>query len=245
MTVPRIFLKKLLTENETIKIGEGNFHYLVRVMRLKKGNKFYCVDETGREFLGEILDVGKNSLLAKFNFLKLDSCIDYNVSLFYGLLKGEKNELIVSIASSLGVSEIIPVNMERTVIKLEKEKAHKKRERLQKIAVESARVSYLLKEPIIREIKELRELTFYQDSLKILFSEKTGIKGLADYQDEIKKANKIIVFFGPEGGIAEEEHNFLIKNGFEPVSLGERVVKSEIAILYGLSVIRFLKNGKL
>lgn len=245
MTVPRIFLKKLLTENEIKKIVDSNFHYLIRVMRLKKGDRFYCVDETGREFIGEVLSIQRNKLIAKFNYLKLDSGNDYDISLYYGLLKGDKNELVVSIASSIGITIIVPVNMERTIVKLEKDKVQKKMERLKKVAVESSRVSYISKEPVIEGVTNLEELTFPEDALKILFSEKMGLPNLVDYQDRIKRADKVILFFGPEGGITEREFDFLIYNGFYPVSLGDRVVKAEIAILYALSVIRFLKNGKL
>ncbi len=245
MTVPRIFLKKLLKENEKLNIEGNNFHYLIRVMRLRKGNKFFCVDETGREFEGEILDIQKNKLIAKFNFLKTDFGINYDLCLCYGLLKKDKNELVVSIASSIGVTKIVPVNMKRTMVKLEKDKIKAKIERLKKIAYESSRVSYISKEPVIQEITNLKEITFPEDALKILFSERMGLPNFIDCKEEIEEANNIVLFFGPEGGITEEEFNFLINNGFYPVSLGERVVKTEIAILYTLSVIRFIKNGKL
>lgn len=245
MTIPRIFLKRLLIESEIVKIAEANFHYLIRVMRLKKKDRFYCVDETGREFIGEILEIKKNLLLAKVSFLKVDLGIGYDVSLYYGFLKGDKNELVVSIASSLGISKIVPINMERTVVRLEREKAKNKKERLQKIAIESARVSYIAKEPIVEEISNLMELDFEEHALKILFSEKMGLPGLVEYQERIKSDDKIILFFGPEGGISDDEFNFLVNQGFMPVSLGERVVKAEIAIMYALSVIRFIKYGKL
>jgi 16S rRNA (uracil1498-N3)-methyltransferase len=72
-----------------------------------------------------------------------------------------------------------------------------------------------------------------------------GLLSLLDFEKKIKDANKIIIFFGPEGGITEEEFSFLVEKGFNPISLGDRVVKAEIAVLYGASIIRFLKKGKL
>ncbi|MCX7769482.1 MAG: 16S rRNA (uracil(1498)-N(3))-methyltransferase [Proteobacteria bacterium] len=245
MTIPRIFLKRLLIEDDTLEIDNKNFHYLVRIMRLKRNDKFYCVDETGREFMGVILEIGKEKLVAKFNFLKTLPENDYVVNLYFGMLKGDKNELVVNIASSLGVSRIIPVIMERTVVKLDEKKAYIKKERLQKVAIESARTSYLNKKPIIEDIKNLKDLIFDKNSLKILFSEKVGIPDFIEYKEKIINATNLTFFFGPEGGISDGEYEFLLKNDFMPLSLGSRVVKAEIAILYSISVIRFLKAGKL
>lgn len=245
MTIPRVLIKKLIKKDDVLQLTDNEYHYIIRVRRLSVNDTFFAVDETGREFIGRILKIGKKSFTAKFNFIKSVEDKNYRVNLYFGLLKGEKNDFIVNIATQLGVSKITPVIMERTIISLEHERAMKKRERFIKIAKEAVRASYLSEIPVIEEINRIENLNFEVDDLKILFSERVGLKGLKDFSQKIIESNNISVFFGPEGGITDKEHKFLVEKGFIPVSLGERVLKAEIAILYALSVVRFLKKGKL
>ncbi len=245
MTKPRVFINKLLKEDDILNLYGEEFHYLVRVRRIKVGDEFLCVDETGREFQGVVLKITNKCLTARFNFLKKSAIVKNGITLYFGLLKGEKNEFVINMATQIGVSKIVPIIMERTVISIDEEKILRKWDRFKRIAKEAARVSYLSEPPLIEEIKILDKVEFNSNDLKIMFSEKTGLTLLSDYREQMVEAKALSLFFGPEGGIAEDEFKMLKEKGFIPVSLGERVVKAEIAILFTISVINFLRVGKL
>jgi 16S rRNA (uracil1498-N3)-methyltransferase len=245
MTKPRVFINKLLKEDDILNLNGEEFHYLARVRRIKVDDEFLCVDETGREFKGVVLKITNKGLTARFNFLKKSEIVNNGIILYFGLLKGEKNEFVINMATQIGVSKIVPLIMERTIISIDGEKILKKLDRFKRVAKEAARVSYLSEPPLIEEIKTLDKIEFHRDDLKIMLSEKTGLKLLSDYKEEIKKTKTLSLFFGPEGGITEGEFKMLNEKGFIPVSLSERVVKAEIAILFTLSVINFLRMGKL
>lgn len=245
MTIPRIIIKKLLTEGSIIEVCGENYHYLVRIRRLKVGKKFTCFDETGREFEGKITKIDNNKLIAEVSFLKKPGYPDYSLKLYFGLLKGEKNDLVINYATQLGATHIYPVVMERTIIKGDLEKFQKKHERFNKIARESARISYLSYVPYISEILYLKDVIFSQDEFMIVFSEKAGLVSLKNIEKELRNHDKITVFFGPEGGISEDEYDTLRQKGFSLISLGDRVVKAEIAITYAISVLKYIKTGNL
>mgnify|MGYP001148252789 CR=1 FL=1 len=245
MTKPRVFINKLLKEDEVLNLCGEEFHYLVRVRRVKVGDEFLCVDETGREFKGIVLKITRKGITAKFNFLRKRAIVKNDITLYFGLLKGEKNEFVINMATQIGVSKIVPLIMERTVISIDEEKIFKKLDRFKRVAKEAARVSYLSEPPSIEEIKTMDKIEFHSNDLKIMLSEKTGLRLLSDYQEELIKSKGVSLFFGPEGGITEDEYKMLNEKGFIPISLGERVVKTEIAILFTLSVINFLRIGKL
>lgn len=244
MTTPRVIINQTIYNGELLEIKGQPFHYLVRVNRLKANDKFFALDANGAEFIGEIVNVTHNSLTSYMFLQKNFSAPEYHISVYFGLLKGDKNEFIVKAGTQLGLTNFTPVITSRTVVKLDEAKRRKKTERLNKIAEDTARTSFLSFIPKVEMVKSLDALTFEDDSLKILFSEKKGLPLLKTVATDIKNTKKISAFFGPEGGIDENEYDFIVNQGFTPVSLGNRALKAEFAFVFAMSVIFYINRGE-
>jgi len=244
MTVPRIIYDNVLEDGKLFELKGEHFHYLVRIHRLKAGDRFYLLDKAGNDFLCEVVSIAKRTLFAYSYQTKNMTKPDYRIKLIFSLLKGDKNEFVVKAGTQMGVTEFQPIVSKRTVVRLDLEKAKEKVARLQKIAEDTARTSFLSFIPEVYEIKELNELTPNHNSFNIIFSEKKELPLIGTLEDSIRQAKDISVLVGPEGGIDDEEFSFLVKKGFKPVSLGDRALKAEFAFVFGLSVVTYIMRGR-
>lgn len=243
MTIPRIIINRTLQDGCLVEIKDESYHYLVRINRLKTGDKFYLLDDNQNDFLGEVVNIGKKSLTAYVFLIKKMLKPDYKIEAIFSLLKGDKNEFIIKAGTQMGLTDFTPVITKRTIVKLDKAKSVEKLKRLRSIAEDTARTSFLSFIPTVTEIKSLTELSTDNNTLKLIFSEQKALPLLKTFEKEIYDTEEISCFFGPEGGIEDDEYDFLIKKGFRPVSLGERALKAEFAFIFALSVITYIKRG--
>ena len=128
--------------------------------------------------------------------------------------------------------------MERSIVKLEKEKENKKIERWNKICKEAAEQSKRVDIPTITNVKTLKELE-QLEGLKIVCSTKEKDYTIKKYLNENKNYNIINIIIGPEGGIAPKEEEYLNSIGFKSISLGENIMRVETVPMYILSVINY------
>jgi len=154
------------------------------------------------------------------------------------LLKENKIDLILQKATELGVSKIIPVIMERSIIKLEKDRENKKIERWNKICKEASEQSKRVNIPIVTEVKSLREIE-NENGLKIVCSTKEKDNTIKKFLNNNKNYNKINIVIGPEGGITPKEEEYLNSIGFNSISLGNNIMRVETVPIYILSVINY------
>src|SRR5574344_346672 len=151
------------------------------------------------------------------------------------LLKEAKMDYILQKATELGIDLIVPVYMERSIIKIEG-KIDKKIERWQKIVKEASEQSKRIDIPSIDNVKKIDELNF--EGLKLVCSTK-------EKSNTIKKVlranheNTIIFVVGPEGGISPKEEEKLNKMGYISVTFGNRILRSETAPLFLASIINY------
>ncbi len=242
MTITKIFINDLMRKGNIVEVESDNFFYLTRVLRHKCNDRIFLITK-GHYHLAKITEIGKNSLLAEIEESREIGAIDFNINLFFGVLKGEKNDLVIKAGTQYAVYSFHPLLMERTVVKLNKEERIKKRERFQRVAQDMAREAFLGYIPEVNSIEELKKADF-PEGLKILFYEGNITKRLSDLEEDIKKCTGISLLFGPEGGIEENEVDYLIGKGFIPVTLGERMLKAEFAIIAGINIVSFIKAGK-
>lgn len=134
------FVKNSQINNKKAYIIEDDFHHIKNVLRLKIGEKIYICDENASKYCAKLSDYTQNEAIFEI-IEKLDIRVEMpvKVTLFQGLPKQEKMELIIQKCTELGVFEIQPVTMERTIVKLDGKDIDKKIERGQKIAKEAAR----------------------------------------------------------------------------------------------------------
>lgn len=240
----RYFVNNQAIYNNLIIITDDDCHHMYRVMRMVPGDTVFVSDEDQNTYLCQIKDISSERVT-----LMIKEKIDQNnemkiqVTIAQGLVRREKQEEVVQKITQLGAAGYLPVVMEYSVVKLNTDKTEKKKERLQKIAKEAAEQSHrsaLLKvfEPIT--FNEFISLKDQYDLCLFAYEEmaKSGESSLKNILNTFT-GQKILILFGPEGGISTNEAQILKSNGFFPVELGPRILRTETAPLYFLSAISY------
>ena len=165
------------------------------------------------------------------------------IILFQGLPKKDKMELIIQKVVELGVSEIVPVMMKRTIVKLEdNKKEQKKLERWRTISLTAAKQSGRAIVPEVSDFITFNEAVKWAKGLEynlIPYENEKGMDKARELIKEVKNKKSIGIFIGPEGGISEDELELALNVGAKPISLGNRILRTETAGLALVSVIAF------
>lgn len=237
----KFFVKTEQINNNDIVIIGDDVNHIINVLRMKKTDKVQiCNQDTGDNYNAEIVNYSKNEVECKI-ISKINETTESNVhiTLFQGIPKFEKMELIIQKNTEVGIKSIVPVIMERTVVKLDKKIASKKLERWQKIAEIAAKQSMRDIIPQIGNITKLKDIdTTEFDAVLVAYENeehnmlKTELQKL---EKKIKSNNSseqqynIAIVIGPEGGISEKELGMLAEKNAKFVSLGKRILRTETA----------------
>lgn len=237
----KFFVKTEQINNNDIVIIGDDVNHIINVLRMKKTDKVQiCNQDTGDNYNAEIVNYSKNEVECKI-ISKINETTESNVhiTLFQGIPKFEKMELIIQKNTEVGIKSIVPVIMERTVVKLDEKIASKKLERWQKIAEIAAKQSMRDIIPQIGNITKLKNIdTTEFDAVLVAYENeehnmlKTELQKL---ERKIKSNNSseqqynIAIVIGPEGGISEKELVMLAEKNAKFVSLGKRILRTETA----------------
>lgn len=214
-------------------LSNDDWYHIKTVMRMNDKDKIEVVYNK-EVYLCEI-DNTNIKVIEKFENTS-DNLVE--VVLVVPLLRENKMDLILQKATELGVSKIIPVVTERSIIELKGEKEIKKITRWERICKEAAEQSHRNTIPSIMKIQKLSNLE-KMDGLKIVCSTKEKDQNLKLFLTKHKKYDRIIIVVGPEGGLSDKEENYLIDIGFNPVTLGNRIMRVETVPIFVLSVLNY------
>ena len=237
----KFFVKTEQINNNDIVIIGDDVNHIINVLRMKKTDKVQiCNQDTGDNYNAEIVNYSRNEVECKI-ISKINETTESNVhiTLFQGIPKFEKMELIIQKNTEVGIKSIVPVIMERTVVKLDEKIASKKLERWQKIVEIAAKQSMRDIIPQIGNITKLKDIdTTEFDAVLVAYENeehnmlKTELQKL---ERKIKSNNSseqqynIAIVIGPEGGISEKELVMLAEKNAKFVSLGKRILRTETA----------------
>ena len=224
-----------IKENNTLLLQNDDIYHITKVMRMNDNSKVEVVYNSKLYICSITLDK-----LPYVNILEeVESNIkELNVTLVVPLLKEQKFDLILQKSTELGVSEIIPVNMERCLVK-SSDREEKKVERWNKICKEASEQSKRTSIPMVTGVKNLKDI-INMDGLKVVCSTSEKAYNIKKFLTTNNKYDKIIIVVGPEGGISPKEEEFLINNGFTGVSLGNRIMRVETVPIYIMSVLNYV-----
>ncbi len=231
------------------RITSDDVFHISNVMRLRVGDNI-LIGNNKKSYLTKITEITKSFVAYEILEEKIGNTeLPVFVSIYQGYPKGDKLDDIIKHSTELGVSKIVPTIMKRSVFKLDEKKKESKLIRFRKIAKEAAEQSERLEIPQIPDIINLNKIDFSEYDHKILcYEESARNNELLAFKTVVKslKANdKVAIVIGPEGGIDNNELDYLLKQGFIPAALGPRILRTETAPLYALSAISFeleLKN---
>lgn len=223
------FYVDLLDSHGRTELSKEDSYHASKVLRLSAGDVVELICQ-GKRYLGELLPDGgaqiKESLPSTEPRLQ--------ITLFQGLPKADKMEMIVQKAVELGVARVVPVMMKRCVVRLAPQDGEKKQARWQKIAREAGKQSGRCLIPEISAPIPFHQLAAFSSSLdaSIVPWEEARSMGPRAFAQANPSLSSLGILIGPEGGIEPEEIAQL-EGVFQPLTLGPRILRTETA---GLAV---------
>ncbi len=241
----RYFVREELKQGQSLSLDKDDHFHLKKVMRQRNNDEVVVVDQVGRNFLAVIEDIDSN-ILKILEELENDSELDVHVTLIYALSKGEKFDLVLQKATELGVSRIVPIITSRCVVRLDKDKFNKKRERYEKILKEASEQSHRNFIPVLDDLITVDQIGQYQGDYNLVAYEQTAKDkihgGFKEVLETLESGQTINVIVGSEGGFSQDEVDFFNCNNYRNISLGKRILRSETAPMYILSAIGLFRE---
>lgn len=233
-----------------ISITGKDVNHIKNVLRMRIGEEVSVGNGIdGKEYRCAIDAFEEDCVVCKLLFVREDGVeLPVKVTLFQGLPKADKMELIIQKAVELGVYEIVPVATKRCVVKLDAKKEASKITRWQAIAEAAAKQSKRAVVPVIRPVMSMSEALATASQMEhriIPYELAEGMDKTREVFASFIPGNSVAVFIGPEGGFEEKEIEQAKAAGVEPISLGKRILRTETAgftvlswIMYELEVRR-------
>ena len=232
------FVSEEQINGENAYIEGSDVNHIVNVLRMKPEEELLISVKGDWDYLCKIVDIETDRVNLKVLESMEQRELPVNITLLQGIPKSDKLEMIIQKAVELGVNEIIPVKTKRVVVKIDEKKAGAKVSRWNAIAESAAKQS---KRSIIPKVSEPMSIDNALEIVKdfgvklIPYENADGIDKTRKILDGMDKTKDIVVFIGPEGGFEEAEVERIKNSGFEVITLGKRILRTETAGLALLS----------
>ena len=236
------FLGSNKVEDDAVIVTGELYRHMARVLRLQAGSEVTLIDDAGHELAGVIAEVGAKRLTVRITGRVIVSEPEggVRITLYQGLPKGEKLDLILQKCTELGIAEVVTFDASRSIVKLRGDRGAGRLERCEKIVQEAARQSGRRTAPKVSIGGSLETvLRDCRHAVKLLLWEGEQTLGLAACFRAHQAPESVAIVVGPEGGLSEEEVAQAIACGFTPVSLGRRILRTETAGFAMLSILQF------
>ena len=223
---------------ETAFLCEEDAHHAIRVLRMKPGEGCELF-AGGRRFSGEVASIGDGAVQVRITGELPSTEPRLRVTLYQGLPKADKMELIVQKAVELGACAVVPVAMSRCVVQLDAKDGRKKQERWQKIAREACKQSGRCEMMQVTEPISFRQLLarLPEHGAAIVPWEDARGYSLARFHAEHPDITDLAIVIGPEGGMSGEEIERMQGSKCRAVTLGPRILRTETAGLCAMSAL--------
>lgn len=243
--MPKYFVDTNQITGNKIKIIGQDVNHIKRVLRLKENERInICNKDNQKNYIAFIEKMNEDNIICNIIEEKMQNAEPSTyIHLFQGLPKFDKMEYIIEKGTEIGISEITPVQMVRSIVKLDEKRAMGKALRWQKIAEVAAKQSGRDIIPKINNVIKLKtifeKIKNYDIVLLAYENEqnnklKTVLKQLSSQLDL-----KIAIIIGPEGGIDDTELELMKQNNVNSISLGNRILRTETASLVLVSNILY------
>ena len=227
-----------------------DWNHAANVLRVRPGEQVLLSVGEDWNYLCTVREVdraGQRILLSVLEENRDVRELPVKISLYQGLPKSDKMELIIQKAVELGAARVVPVETARCVVKLDRKKAESKRSRWQAISESAAKQSgrsvipeVAMPMPFAAALKEAAD----SDIRLIPYENAEGMERTRRILESVLPGQKIAVFIGPEGGFEETEIRQAEEAGFEAVTLGKRILRTETAGFVVLSLLMAQTEGK-
>jgi 16S rRNA (uracil1498-N3)-methyltransferase len=240
--------RRFMISSRSIRNGYASFdgelfNHMVRVLRLSPGDKVTLVDEKGSEHFGVIDQVAKEWVAVKIeqsNFGLNHEDNGPRITICQALPKGEKIDLILQKGTELGAYDFWLFGGRRSVARVREEQLASKLSRWNRITAEAARQCGRRTVPAVQWYPTAVEASdSVTHDLRLMLYEGERDTRLKDVLNHISNPASIIVSIGPEGGFDPLEARHFAKHGFQSVSLGSRILRTETAAIAILAILQY------
>ena len=234
--MPHFLIKKEEIKDNFIElIDNENIFHLIKVLRVKVGQKVKFIDENKNVYFCEIKEVLKNSLKAQILETKVSNrVLKNNICLIQSVVASDAQNLLIANAVQTGVKKIYPVMSDNVSVSLNSLKG--KVEKWNKISLENFKQCERADMAEIEEISELKEvLSQFKKENILIFAEKYENSTLNDCLNDIDETDKIAIVIGPEGGFSQNEFEYFISQGYKLITLGKMIYKAPNAVVAAVS----------
>lgn len=236
----RIYFNQNIIQDPTIEIVGEKFLHLKTVLRLRQGEEFRIFNDISGEYIAEIISISRKSIRCKIKNQFRKSYQPPNLTLALGIIKQDKFIEAVRGAVQLGITNIIPVMMENS----QNVAANSlNRSRIERCIIETCEQCESIIIPKLQDAVTLDELIANTSDMRLYIAdeqaqENNEIKGISIASDQV-------ILIGPEGGISDSERVKLSQlSNVTTISLGENVLRAEIAAMSAITIIQYLNRMK-
>ena len=235
MKTIRLYQNAPFTEGKTAELDSDNSHHLNKVLRFPVGQNITLFNGDGSDYTADVKSAKKTTNLKVISKKVNNNESKLDLTLAQGIAKGEKMDFLIQKAVELGVTRIIPMKLERCVVRLSDEKVQKKIDHWQKIANHACEQSgrsviVSLSNPL--SLEELLEETNH-NGFVLHHRAKISLS-------QLKETSKATILIGPEGGLTEKEVSDSEVAGYQSILIGKRVLRTETASLAAIANMQLL-----
>jgi 16S rRNA (uracil1498-N3)-methyltransferase len=238
--LPRFFISPDQAADETFIVSGEDVRHIGTVLRMQPGDELVLCDGTGTDYRVRITTIGRNEIRTVVLGRERREPSVPRITLGQGLPKSDKMDLIVQKSTELGVSSIVPLVTERTIVKVRDEE--KRLGRWRRISREAAMQSNRSEIPLITPLRAyeafVKEMSEASGGLLLLPWEE-GTEPLRQVLRKAPPPEAITVLIGPEGGFSAGEAELAMRHGFHAVSLGRNILRTETAAVAVLAMIAY------
>ncbi len=237
----RLFVSERLSNGAEVRLDAERAHYLGRVLRSQPGDDVYVFNGDDGEFRATIESLRKNrATLIVRDSVESNVESPFKVHLVQGVSRGERMDFVVQKATELGVKRITPVLTDLGVVRLDAARAEKRRTHWQRVAESACEQCGRVRPPLVDAPIALNKWFGEgggSDASQLVLTHGEGIPPLTAIDSP---PVKLCLLIGPEGGFSESELDDASLAGFEAVSLGPRVLRTETAALTAVAIAQSL-----
>jgi 16S rRNA (uracil1498-N3)-methyltransferase len=237
MRLTRVHVDTALLTGQLLSVEGSAANHIARVLRLRAGDALTLFDGRGGEYAAHIREIRKDTVLLEvLEHLPLERESPCQLTLAQGISRGERMDWVIQKATELGVARILPLFTERSVVQLDEKQASRKIQHWLSIAVAACEQSGRNRVPEIAPPVELHD--FLQSGklagTGLLLSPWATLR----IGDIPLLAGGATVLIGPEGGLADIEQEAAVTQGYTPVRMGPRVLRTETAAVCALTLLQ-------
>ena len=238
MRIPRIFTDSPLAVGSQCQLDDNAANHVGRVLRMQAGQALLLFNGDGHDYHATITEAGKKHVqVAVTEAAENETESPLRVVLAQTLSKGDRMDYAVQKAVEMGVSEIVPLTTERCDVKLKGDREDKRLRHWQQVAISAAEQCGRARIPEIQPVMTVQQWLEHARAcdLRLVLHHRTE-RSL----NTLEKPSSIALMIGPEGGLTAEEIALAEDNGFLPVALGPRVLRTETAPVAAIALCQWL-----